>query len=412
MAKFLLLLPLLLLSLLRPSDALAQACYCTTPWQPNSIYGGNTCTANADCWACQPGAYSPSWQQAFCGGGYTPPPPPPPTCTTTFTEKTESCPVNYSGIKRYKQETKTCTDGQVTNYGWQLYSDSCTPNPPSCIPSTDQKTESCGLNFSGQKTYTKQNLCPDPYGSPVQGSWVLTSNTCVQDPPSCRTTIQTQTLQCQAGYTGSITQMQTSTCPNPYGQPVMGPWTTTTNTCVKSVTNPTNISSPVSPVSPLNPTSVVSPTATAVTMPSVSAPQQMQTPQDVGAALPPGQVSATTSTTESAPQSQTSTATSAAPTAGSSAPQTSATGGAKETPKNEIRPKLSIGGLNPAMTLEIFIKPGIIQPNVFPTLNIGADLPQDIRQNHQFLMELLSGHLPDQSEMFNKMAKDAIELEQ
>jgi len=64
------------------------------------------------------------------------------------------------------------------------------------------------------------------------------------------------------------------------------------------------------------------------------------------------------------------------------------------------------------MTLEIFIKPGIIQPNVFPTLNIGADLPQDIRQNHQFLMELLSGHLPDQSEMFNKMAKDAIELEQ
>jgi len=191
----------------------------------------------------------------------------------------------------------------------------------------------------------------------------------------------------------------------------MGPWTTTTNTCVKSVTNPTNISSPVSPVSPLNPTSVVSPTATAVTMPSVSVPQQTQTPQDVSAPMAPAQVNATTPT-ESPPPSQTSTATSDVPKAGSSAPQTSATGGAKETPKNEVRPKLSIGGLNPAMTLEIFIKPGIIQPNVFPTLNIGADLPQDIRQNHQFLMELLSGHLPDQSEMFNKMAKDAIELEQ
>ena len=368
MAKFLLLLPLLLLSLLRPSDALAQACYCTTPWQPNSIYGGNTCTANADCWACQPGAYSPSWQQAFCGGGYTPPPPPPPTCTTTFTEKTEACPVNYSGIKRYKQETKTCTDGQVTNYGWQLYSDSCTPNPP-----------------------------------------------------TCQVTTESQTLSCQAGYTGTITQTRTSSCPNPYGQPVIAPWTTTTNTCVKSVTNPTNVTSPLSPVSPLNPTSVVSPTATAVTMPvpSVSVPQQTQTPQDVSAPMAPAQVNAATPT-ESPPPSQTSTATSDAPKAGGSAQPSTATGGAKETPKggtketpkNEVRPKLSIGGLNPAMTLEIFVKPGIIQPNVFPTLNIGADLPQDIRQNHQFLMELLSGHLPDQSEMFNKMAKDAIELEQ
>jgi hypothetical protein len=136
----------------------------------------------------------------------------------------------------------------------------------------------------------------------------------------------------------------------------------------------------------------------------------MQTPQDVSAPMAPAQVNATTPT-ESPPPSQTSTATSDAPKAGGSAQPSTATGGVKETP-NAGRPKLSIGGLNPAMTLEIFVKPGIIQPNVFPTLNIGADLPQDIRQNHQFLMELLSGHLPDQSEMFNKMAKDAIELEQ
>ena len=400
MAKYLLLLPLLLLSLLRPSDALAQSCYCTTPWTPNSIYGGSTCTANADCWACAPGAYNPSWQQAFCSGYQAPV-----TCSSSFIEKTESCQPNYSGVKRFKQETKTCTDGQTTVFPWQLYADTCTPNPPSCVPSTDQKTESCGLNFSGQKSYTKQNLCPDPYGSPVQGPWVLTSNTCVQDPPSCRTTTQTQTLQCQAGYTGSIIQMQTSTCPNPYGQPVMGPWTTTTNTCVKSVTNPTNISSPVSPVSPLNPASVISPTATAVTMPvpTVSVPQQMQTPQDV---------SAPAAEAPSAPQSQTSTATSDAPKQTDSAPQTSATGGAKETPKDGVKPRVTIGGLSPAMALEIFVKPGIIQPNVFPTLNIGADLPLDVRQNHQFLMELLSGHLPDQSGMFNKMARDAIELEQ
>jgi hypothetical protein len=340
MAKFLLLL-LLPLSLLRPSDALAQSCYCTFP------YGDGRCYANTTCWACAPGAYDGGWQQQYCTG-YQPPAPPPVTCTSTFTEKTESCPVNFSGVKKYKQETKTCTDGQVTALGWQLYADTCTPNPP-----------------------------------------------------SCQVTTNSQSLQCPTGYTGSITQMQTSSCPNPYAPAIMGPWATTANTCVKSITNPTNISSPVSPISPLNPASVVSPTATAVTMPTpiVSAP------------LPTSEVSAMGST-ESAPQSQTSTATSAAPTAGSSAPQTSATGGVKETPKNAGRPALSIGGLSPAMSLEFFVKPGIIQPNVFPTLNIGADIPVDIRQNHQFLMELLSGHLPDQSGMFNKMAKDAIELEQ
>jgi hypothetical protein len=129
----------------------------------------------------------------------------------------------------------------------------------------------------------------------------------------------------------------------------------------------------------------------------------MQTPQDV---------SAPAVEAPSAPQSQTSTATSDAPKQTDSAPQTSATGGAKETPKDGVKPRVTIGGLSPAMALEIFVKPGIIQPNVFPTLNIGADLPLDVRQNHQFLMELLSGHLPDQSGMFNKMARDAIELEQ
>ena len=403
MAKFLLLL-LLPLSLLRPSDALAQACYCTTPWQPNSIYGGNTCTANADCWACKPGAYDQNWQRGFCGGYQ----PPPPSCQPSSESQISACPSGYNGTI-VSTRTSTCPNPNGTPVwgGWTQTGNNCVST---CVPVTDTQTLSCPANHSGVITQTRTKTCPDNQWQP----WQTSSNTCTPNPPTCQVTTNSQSLQCPTGYTGSITQIQTSACPNPYGQPVIAPWTTTANTCVKSVTNPTNVSSPVSPVSPLNPTSVVSPTATAVTTPmsSVSAPQQMQTPQDVGAALPPGQVSATTSTTESAPQSQTSTATSAAPTAGSSAPQTSATGGVKETPKNAGRPALSIGGLSPVMTLEFFVKPGIIQPNVFPTLNIGADLPPELRQNHQFLMELLSGHLPDQSGMFNKMVRDAIELEQ
>jgi hypothetical protein len=44
-----------------------------------------------------------------------------------------------------------------------------------------------------------------------------------------------------------------SSCPDPYGSPVWGAWVETTNTCVKSATNVTNVTSPVSPSSPLNP---------------------------------------------------------------------------------------------------------------------------------------------------------------
>lgn len=345
MARYLLWSLLLFSLLIRSNYALAQSCYCTTPYSPNSTFG-SACTANADCWACQPGAYSSIWQQAFCP--------------------------NYQA--------------------------------PTCQVETQTQTLSCPVNYSGSITQTRTKICP----SETWTDWQTVSSTCTPNPPTCQVTTEQQTLSCQTGYTGNITQMRSSTCPNPYGQPVIGPWTTTTNTCVKSVTNPTNIASPVSPVSPVNPTSVVSPTATAVTtpaVPSVSAPQQMQTPQDVSA---PGAV-APSSTPEVKQDVKPTTPVATTPKVES---QGGSKGTTKETPKETPKGKVSIGGFGLVTSLEIFVKPGIIQPNVFPTLNIGQELPLEIRQNHQFLMELLSGYLPDQSGMFNKMAKDAIELEQ
>jgi hypothetical protein len=71
-----------------------------------------------------------------------------------------------------------------------------------------------------------------------------------------------------------------------------------------------------------------------------------------------------------------------------------------------------VGGLGLALSLEIFVKPGIIQPNVFPTMDIGQELPLEIRQNHQLMMELLGGQVQDQSGLFNRIARDAVELEQ
>lgn len=104
-----------------------------------------------------------------------------------------------------------------------------------------------------------------------------TANTCVQDPPTCFTSSQTQTLSCETGFTGSVLQTRTSTCSNPYATPTWGSWITTSNTCTKSVTNVTNVSSPVSPVSPV--ATAIKPPVQAVqppSVPSISSPVEVK----------------------------------------------------------------------------------------------------------------------------------------
>jgi len=317
MAKFPLYL-LLLLSLLRSSDALAQACYCTTPWTPNPTFG-SSCRANADCWACQQGAYNTSWQQAFCGNIYQ--------------------------------------------------------APQICNQETQFQTQSCPLNQSGIITQSRTKICPQNTWT----EWQTTQNTCTPNPPSCQVSTQTQTLNCQTGYVGAISQTQTSTCPNPYGQPVWsGTWITTQNTCKKSVTNPTNIASPVSPVSPLNPVATpVSPTPTL----TVTAP----TTQDV-------QNSAATLTTS----------------------QTKSTASETPTPKETPKSPFNIKTIPLALSLELFSKP-LTQPNVFPDINIGQELPNDIKIMQQTYMDLITnGSLfnTNQSDKLKRIASDAVELEQ
>jgi hypothetical protein len=332
MARFLLLL-LLPLSLLRTNDVQA-ACYASQWSNGAPVYGslfvdGGTTIAQCQAIACQIYPWiSPSCPQA---------------CQPETQVQSLSCPANQSGSIT-QTKTKACPSNVWGD--WLTISNTCVPNPPTCQTSVDQKTESCGLNFSGQKTYTKQNSCPNPYGSPVQGQWVLTSNTCVQDPPSCKTTTETQTLSCQTGFTGSITQTRSSTCPNPYGTPVYGPWVTTSDACKKSMSNPTN---PMSPVSPLNPA--------------------MQTPTPTAAAPTP----------TTPPSSN-------APTQESSAPESTAPTGAKviPPPKGKVR---SVVGL--ALSVELFVKPGLQQANVFPEVSIVQGIPNDILMQDTIMMGLL-----------------------
>ena len=360
MAKYLLLV-ILLLSPIRSSHAqTSNYCYCTNNYTYNTAYGGYTCLANTTCWACQPGAYNNSWQQAFCPNYQATQV----TCTTTFAEKTESCPVHYSGIKKYKQETKTCTDGTVT-----------------------------------------------------QGSWQLYSNTCTQDPPTCQVSSQQQTLSCPTGYTGSITQTRSSTCPDPYGNQVWQPWVTTTDSCVKSITNPTNVTSPVSPISPVNPTSVTAVAPTTQTQTTTTSSTSVQTTQSspvTAEVQPTAQNSETTPTT--------STATSSAPTAASSATQTPAPADAKGTASGttsttQATPTPAPKGKIPSavglvLSLEVITKPALTQPNVFTEPQIVQGLPNDILFSNQLFLDVYGGTLSDQSDKFKQMAADTVEIEQ
>ena len=307
MAKFL----ALLLFLLVTSNAQAN-CYAGSWTNGMPVYGslfvsGGTTLAQCQALACQIYPNIQGCPQAT------------PICTSTFAEKTESCPPNFSGAKRSKQETKTCSDGTVTQFAWQLYSD-----------------------------------------------------TCVLNPPSCQTTSQQQTLSCQTGYTGIITQTRTSICPNPYSQAVMGNWITTTNTCVKSVTNPTNVMSPVSPISPLNP---VNTATTSVTMPAVSV-------APVSSINQPTQVSSSTTQAD-----------------------------VKVTPQeNQGGKTKSVVGL--VLSLETIVKPTMNQPNVFSEPQLVQGLPNEILLSNQLFLDVYGQSFYNQTDKLKQIIRDSVEIEQ
>ena len=323
MAKYLLYLLLLLPFLPSQSNAQNAACYCTSNWRQDSTFG-QVCTANPDCWACAPGAYSTSWQQAFCSG-YTAPAP-----VINIETQFLSCPANHSGSIT---QTRTITNGTA-------------------------------------------------------GPWTTTSNTCVRNPPTCQTSTQTQTLSCQTGYTGSITQSQTSTCPDPYGSPMWsGAWTTTSNTCVKSLSNPTNVTSPASPISPLNPTSVVS---------SPAAPQ-------------------TVTATVSAPTTQdpTSSGGSDAPAPASSATSTPAQPSVKiNTPAATTKTQQIVARVQLLSAMNIIETNSITQYNVFPTTSFGLNMPEDIIKYQAIGLELIQTGMPTIVQDVNKLKENSVEIEQ
>ena len=231
--------------------------------------------------------------------------------------------------------------------------------PSTCQQVSETQIQSCPANYSGQITQTRIKTCPDNQWQ----AWQTTQNTCVANPPTCQLSSQQQTLSCPTGFTGSITQTRFSMCPDPYASPVWQPWVNTSNSCKKSVNNPTN------PVSPVNPASPTSQTLTTSAPTIQSSPVTAPTPNSV-----PNSAATPTASTET-PQTQT---TMASPT--TSTTQVSLS----PPPKGKIRSAVGL-----ALSLELFVKPGLQQPNVFPEVSIVQGIPNNILMQDSIMMDLL-----------------------
>lgn len=151
---------ILLLSFSTKSNA--QSCYCTTAWT------NGYCTANADCWACQPGAYNTDWQRSFC---------PQFSCSNRIEVRQLSCPVHYTG---FIAETRTfyCTSNSYS--AWIQTANTCVQDPPTCSTSTQTQTLSCETGYTGTINQTRTSTCSTPYSTPTWGAWITTSNTCTK----------------------------------------------------------------------------------------------------------------------------------------------------------------------------------------------------------------------------------------
>jgi hypothetical protein len=121
-------------------------------------------------------------------------------------------------------------------------------------------------------------------------------------------------------------------------------------------------------------------------------------------------VTGSATATETAPASTTS----SSPTASTKTESSQSTTTSKESPSPSqgVKGRLNIGGLGQALSLELFVKPGITQPNVFPEVSINQSVPAAVRHHHDFLMELLNQPLSDQSDKLRRIARDTVEYEQ
>jgi len=162
----------------------------------------------------------------------------------------------------------TCPSNQVlqsdgascacpTNTTWN--GGSCVAAPPSCVESSQAaNTMACGAGFTGTMYQVQSTTCPSgPYGSPTttMSDWVRTN--CVAAAPTCAPSTGTESTTCgdPSKYTGAMYRTITTSCPSgAYGasSSSYGSWDTGGCGCANGALNfPT--CTPLVAVPPANP---------------------------------------------------------------------------------------------------------------------------------------------------------------
>lgn len=150
--------------------------------------------------------------------------------TTGYEQQTIACSSDgtYSGTKI--QTRSINSDG--TKSAWATTANNDPSNKCLCTNKTGMASEN-GVCPAGQKGYTikKQDwVCSDTKNGSTKTPYVTDSSNCYT--PCKVPAAQTQNVSCSAGYSGSITQTRTATCPaDDRLAPVWGSWSNTSSNC-------------------------------------------------------------------------------------------------------------------------------------------------------------------------------------
>lgn len=118
-----------------------------------------------------------------------------------------------------------------------------------CTDQTEQRSIACtDPNTSGIINQARFYTC----SSDSWTAWQTTTESCIPNPPTCIEAVEERTVECEPGYHGSSVEQRLITCSTPYSDLVYSAWTMITTSCTLKAADPTSVESPLNPVSPIN----------------------------------------------------------------------------------------------------------------------------------------------------------------
>ena len=106
---------------------------------------------------------------------------------------------------------------------------------PICSDTVEYRTLACTEpNTVGVVNQVRDYYCQ----TNAFGPWITTSENCSPAPATCIDTAESREIACDSGYEGTITQVRSYQCSDPYGQGQWTDWVESNKNCTMSVTDP------------------------------------------------------------------------------------------------------------------------------------------------------------------------------